>query len=196
MENNNRTPAGNNEVNTSRLNKPAGQDLQDSARDEEKMKPETVILDLPEVADIPGQEHITVPQLREMFDTTISSADEEGAAIFDDEDDTQDALIDDDEVDVDSGFVTGNDADVSAEEVTMLTRADEDMPTEDNLRLRRTELDQTDNDGDPLNEGSIATDVSGSDLDISGADLDDPLEEIGEEDEENNFYSLGGDSKD
>lgn len=30
-------------------------------------------------------------------------------------------------------------------------------------------------------------------LDVPGADLDDTDEEIGEEDEENNYYSLGGD---
>ncbi len=32
------------------------------------------------------------------------------------------------------------------------------------------------------------------DLDIPGADLDDDLEEIGSEDEENNYYSIGGDN--
>ena len=32
------------------------------------------------------------------------------------------------------------------------------------------------------------------DLDIPGAELDDADEEIGEEDEENNYYSLGGDN--
>lgn len=31
-------------------------------------------------------------------------------------------------------------------------------------------------------------------LDIPGAELDDADEEIGEEDEENNYYSLGGDN--
>lgn len=31
------------------------------------------------------------------------------------------------------------------------------------------------------------------DLDVPGADLDDANEKIGEEDEENNYYSLGGD---
>ena len=36
----------------------------------------------------------------------------------------------------------------------------------------------------------------GSDLDIPGAELDDEDEAIGEEDEENNFYSLGGDNHD
>ena len=33
----------------------------------------------------------------------------------------------------------------------------------------------------------------GDDLDIPGAELDDADEAIGEEDEENNYYSLGGD---
>jgi hypothetical protein len=38
------------------------------------------------------------------------------------------------------------------------------------------------------------TDVeSGSDLDIPGSELDDEQEIIGSEDEENNYYSLGGD---
>lgn len=33
-------------------------------------------------------------------------------------------------------------------------------------------------------------------LDVPGAELDDKDEEIGEEDEENNYYSLGGDDHD
>jgi hypothetical protein len=37
-------------------------------------------------------------------------------------------------------------------------------------------------------------DVSGSDLDIPGTELDDDQENIGSEDEENNYYSLGGDN--
>lgn len=32
------------------------------------------------------------------------------------------------------------------------------------------------------------------DLDLPGAELDDELEILGEEDEENNYYSLGGDN--
>ena len=44
--------------------------------------------------------------------------------------------------------------------------------------LRRKELD-----------GESAED----DLDIPGSELDDPQEDIGSEDEENNYYSLGGD---
>ena len=42
------------------------------------------------------------------------------------------------------------------------------------------------------NEKDFVHDVSGSDLDIPGAELDDAQENIGSEDEENNYYSLGG----
>jgi len=193
-------PSGtNNDVNASRLNKVAGQDLQDSPQDEEKMKTETVVMDLPEVSDIPGQENVQVPNIQSMQDTTISSDDEEGAGIFDnnDEEDFNDSLIDDEEMTGDEEeLVMGNEADVSADEVTMLERADQDMPTTDDIRLRQAELDAVDNEGDPLNEASLATDVSGDDLDTSGTDSDDPMESIGEEDEENNYYSLGSDSND
>ncbi len=43
------------------------------------------------------------------------------------------------------------------------------------------------------NEKDFNDDVSGSDLDIPGSELDDKQEVIGSEDEENNYYSLGGD---
>ena len=36
--------------------------------------------------------------------------------------------------------------------------------------------------------------LTGDDLDIPGSEDDDANEEIGEEDEENNYYSLGGDA--
>ncbi len=36
-------------------------------------------------------------------------------------------------------------------------------------------------------------DESGVDLDVPGAELDDAMEAIGSEDEENNYYSIGGD---
>ncbi len=41
-------------------------------------------------------------------------------------------------------------------------------------------------DRDDLSEG----------LDVPGSELDDDMEDIGEEDEENNYYSLGGDKDD
>lgn len=55
--------------------------------------------------------------------------------------------------------------------------------------LKRSKLDNTDDDGVPLNEKSSADDISGEDLDVPGAEFDDDNEMIGEEDEENNSYS-------
>ena len=49
-------------------------------------------------------------------------------------------------------------------------------------------------DPDKPNHVSNMKDMSGEDLDIPGSELDDTQESIGSEDEENNFYSLGGDA--
>lgn len=62
-------------------------DLQDSQRDQEQLKPDEANIDLPEVKDILGQEHIHPPALGELADTTISSADEEGEGLVDDNED-------------------------------------------------------------------------------------------------------------
>ncbi len=42
-------------------------------------------------------------------------------------------------------------------------------------------------------EKNMDNDFAGDDLDIPGSELDDEMEYIGSEDEENNYYSLGGD---
>jgi hypothetical protein len=44
------------------------------------------------------------------------------------------------------------------------------------------------------NEKDFKDDMSGDDLDVPGSELDDQQESVGSEDEENNYYSLGGDS--
>lgn len=44
------------------------------------------------------------------------------------------------------------------------------------------------------NEEEFSESMSGDDLDIPGSELDDDMEINGEEDEENNYYSLGGDN--
>ena len=55
---------------------------------------------------------------------------------------------------------------------------------------------------EPLDEEEVgdtevqAGHLPGDDLDIPGSELDDADEAIGEEDEENNYYSLGGDNHD
>lgn len=46
------------------------------------------------------------------------------------------------------------------------------------------------------NEKEFKNHMTGEDLDIPGAELDDQQENIGSEDEENNYYSLGGDNHD
>jgi hypothetical protein len=43
------------------------------------------------------------------------------------------------------------------------------------------------------NELDFSEDKSGDDLDVPGSELDDQQESVGSEDEENNYYSLGGD---
>lgn len=48
-------------------------------------------------------------------------------------------------------------------------------------------------DPESWNERDFEEDVSGSDLDIPGGELDDENEDVGSEDEENNYYSIGGD---
>ena len=58
-------------------NNPREDDLTDSASDQERLKPEETTIDLPDVSDIPGQEHIHIPPIGELADTTISSDDEE-----------------------------------------------------------------------------------------------------------------------
>ena len=42
-------------------------------------------------------------------------------------------------------------------------------------------------------EKLINDELCGSDIDVPGSELDDDQEKIGSEDEENNYYSLGGD---
>ena len=61
---------------------PAAGDLPDSKRDAERLKPDEATLDLPDVEDIPGQEHVQVLPLGDLSDTTASSDDEEGTDLL------------------------------------------------------------------------------------------------------------------
>ena len=49
---------------------------------------------------------------------------------------------------------------------------------------------------DEFNVNDFENHMSGDDLDVPGSELDDAQESIGSEDEENNYYSLGGDDHD
>jgi len=152
-------------------------DLPDSPHDRERMQPEETIFELPEVKDILGQEHIHVLPLGELKDTTISSDDEEGKGLFNEEDDE---LI----------STESSGTNVTKDETELLANAADTMPTEDQMALQQAQLDQEDSEGEALNE---SVDLSGSDLDVPGSEDDDANEEIGEEDEENNPYSLSDD---
>ena len=68
--------------------------------------------------------------------------------------------------------------------------------TEDDIYSKEKEEPLEDEDL-PGKKKSARTDKNlGDDLDIPGAELDDADESIGEEDEENNYYSLGGEDHD
>ncbi len=157
-------------------------DLQDSQKDKDAMKEENVVINIPDVKDIPGQENIIPPPLGELADNTASSADEEGDLLFDNT--------------IDGSVMDNPDSNVTQEERETLERTVSDLPTEDDEALRMAALDDTDQDGDPLNESSFKNNLTGTGLDVPGAENDDENEKIGEEDEENNEYSLGGDNHD
>jgi hypothetical protein len=154
----------------------------DSPHDREELREEDASIEIPDVHDIPGQEDFIPAPLGEVADTFISSADEEGDEVFDDSDDNLDEEI-----------INSPDSNVSEEEKETLGRTFNDMPGDDE-NLREAALDSRDDDGAPLNEDSFTNNISASDLDIPGDELDDADENIGEEDEENNDYSLGGDN--
>jgi hypothetical protein len=162
-------------------------DLHDSPRDEERLKSETTIIDMPDVSDIPGQEFVHVPDLGELADTTISSADEEGDDIWAESNNTE----------TNEELTNGSGDNVSTEEKDTLQRTFSDIPTQDTINLRHETVDEYDNEGEPLNEHTTdAPSGTGTDLDTTIIDSDDAMENIGKEDEENNFYSLGGDRND
>ena len=67
------------------------------------------------------------------------------------------------------------------------------MPTTDEDNLRTARLDDTDFDGEKLNEESSADSQSGAGLDIPEEVDETFTESMGQGDEENKYYSLGGD---
>ena len=86
-------------------------------------------------------------------------------------DETPPAVGDMDDDDISRATETGGgEADVTPDDLVALGEQDSDFGRREQLQ------------------------TSGDDLDVPGAEDDDPNEEIGEEDEENNYYSLGGDA--
>ena len=116
-------------------------DLPDNEHDAQRLQGDEAILDLPDVKDIPGQEFVHVPPLGEMADVTISSADEEGAGLFDDVPDERN--------------ITRGDEELGRNEKQALERGADYQPSRDEDALRRSALDSTDEEGEPLNEKSF-----------------------------------------
>ena len=80
----------------------------------------------------------------------------------------------------------------SDEELIIVPGTEADVTREDLIILgeQNLENDEEESVDSKVLYGDIATD-----LDVPGEELDDRNEELGEEDEENNYYSLGGDNK-
>src|SRR5437868_4862075 len=100
------TSGGSTEATPRKFEIAGAQDLPDSPHDQEEMKSESTIIDLPDVKDIPGQEHVTPTSMGELADNTAASDDEEGVGVFEEED----------EEDEKSELMMGTDSDVSTEE--------------------------------------------------------------------------------
>jgi hypothetical protein len=81
------------------------------------------------------------------------------------------------------------DSEISAEERALMDESMENSISEDNDNLKRTVLDNADEEGDLLNGESGRHVLTGDGLDVPGSELDDANEDIGAEDEENNSYS-------
>jgi hypothetical protein len=136
-------------------------DLQDSKKDKKELKEEPTIIDLPDVEDIPGQENVKPPKLKEFEDTTASSAGEEGDGIWKND------------------LVNDEDENVSATEKELLRKAANYDSEEEDDELKKAIPDTTDEDGDELNEKFSSKDLSAKDLDIPDEFEDDEDEELG-----------------
>lgn len=76
-------------------------------------------------------------------------------------------------------IVRGTEADVTKEDLDLLGPGEGDHDLgDDELIMGKDRVDGLPNEDD---------------LDVPGSDLDDKAEDLGEEDEENNYYSIGGD---
>lgn len=153
--NNSRTDPNERDPNNNRLEGQSSSpnDLPDSDHDRDRLRPEETVINLPDVKDIPGQEFVNVAPLDGIGDTTISSDDEEGTSVFD-RDGSEDLR-------------SGNDADVRRDERVALSDTDY-MPTRDEDNLRRASMDNSDFQGEGLNERGFGQERSGEDLQTEG----------------------------
>jgi hypothetical protein len=131
------------------------EDITDSARDQEKLKPDLGSLQIPDIKDIPRAGLKQEEGDLASHDTTISSSDEEGENVLD-----EDVVLSESDISPLEKKLLGESFDASY---------DKDLPVDS------ISLDEKDNEGEPLEEAAQSED-------FFGKDLDDDLET--EEDEE------------
>jgi hypothetical protein len=165
---------------------PSNEDITAGDNNNGKVRFDEENISLPDVSDIPGQENINPAPLGIIADTTISSDDEEGTL--------NNPGLDDDEDD-ELKIVMGTEADVTEEDLLILGEKDQDMDMGEDEAPGMQGLDDTDDDGELLNEGAHSLSPTGDDLDIPGRENRD-LNEPANQDEENDYYSLGSDDND
>lgn len=152
-------------------------DNKKTSKHSEEKEMRNFTIDLPDIEDIPGQEAIYPEGLGAVgSDVTIASDDEEGIGLFDAAEDITDEGL--------NGRASGDGLTPVQQEALEQTGSQEDHD------LQAAEVNDTDEEGAPLNEKNEV-----NDLDVQGADLDDDMEYAGEEDEENNDYSLPDDER-
>lgn len=156
-------------------------DLPDSPEDQERLQGEETVINLPDVKDIPGQEFVNAPPLGALADTTISSDDEEGAGVFDSDDN--------EDLDEGTSFNVRNDE-------RQALADSEYLPTTDENNLRTARMDNADFDNEPLNEKGFGEELSGSDLDMDTEPDATNTDAMGQGDEENQHFSLGSSDND
>lgn len=158
-------------------------------RNREKLGQDESYIEIPEMKDIPGQEHIHRAGLPgEMADTTPASDDEE--AVREGRD-----LLSSEQQEDDVDIVMGTEADVTEDDLVLLGDADEDQDMNEDELIRKPSLDNTDADGDLLNEAG--SEETGDDLDIpEPEESEEDTDALDQGDEENDYYSLGGDQND
>ena len=102
----------------------------------------------------------------------------------------------------DLGIVMGTEADVTEEDLMILGDKDRDFDMDEDEEIfsdgSASAFGATEETVGDLDSQDLRSELdrTGDDLDVPGSEDDDADEDLGEEDEENNYYSLGGDRKD
>ena len=78
-----------------------------------------------------------------------------------------------------------------SEDIYRQGKKEEEIDPSDTSKMKQTDVQSNFNEIEELDFEKIK---SGSDLDVPGSELDNEMEDIGSEDEENNYYSIGGDN--